>query len=46
MVYYKPVKITLNWPRLAKVIIDVVIGYYNLFNSIVTDRSSSFTSKF
>ena len=46
MVYYKPVKVTINASGLAKVILDVVIWYHGLPNSIVTDRNSLFTSKF
>ena len=46
MVYYKPVKITLNAPGLAEVIIDVVIRHHGLPNIIVTNRGSLFTSKF
>ena len=46
MVYYKPVKITINAPGLAEVIIDIVIRHHGLPNSIVTDRGSLFTSKF
>ena len=46
MVYQKPVKITINVPGLAEVIINLVIRHYGLLNSIVTDRSFLFTSKF
>ena len=46
MVHYKPVKITLNAPKLAKVIIDVVVRHHGLLDSIVTNRDSLFTSKF
>ena len=46
MVYYKPVKVTINALGLAKVIIDVVVRHHGLSNSIVTDRGSFFTSKF
>ena len=46
MVYYKPVKITINTPRLAEVIIDVVVRHHSLSDSIVTDRGSFFTFKF
>ena len=46
IVYYKPIEITINAPRLAKVIIDVVVRYYGLPDSIVTDRRLFFTSKF
>ena len=46
MVHYKPVKIIINTPKLAKVIIDVVARYHGLSDSIVTNRGSFFTSKF
>ena len=46
MVHYKPVKITINTPGLAEVIIDVVICYHGLLDLIITDRGSLFTSKF
>ena len=46
MVYYKPVKITIDTPKLAKVIIDMVVYYHGHLNSIVTNRSYFFTSKF
>ena len=46
MVHYKPVKITLNAPELAEVIIDVIIRHHGLLDLIVTNRGSFFTSKF
>ena len=46
MVHYEPVKITIDAPGLAKVIIDVVVRYHGLPDSIITDWSSLFTSKF
>ena len=46
MVHYKQVKITLNAPGLAVIIIDVVIRHHGLPDSIVTNRGSLFTSKF
>ena len=46
MVYYKLIKITINAPGLAKVIIDVIICHYSFPNSNVTNRSFFFTSKF
>ena len=46
MVHYKPVKVTIDAPRLTEVIIDVVVQYHGLPDSIMTDRGSFFTSKF
>ena len=46
MVHYKLVKVTIDAPGLAKVIIIVVVRHYGLPNSIVTDRGLLFTSKF
>ena len=46
MIYYKLVKIFFNAPRLAKVIIDVVLYYHYLLDLIVIDKESFFTSKF
>ena len=46
MVHYKPVKVTIDAPELAKVILDVVVWQHGLPDSIVTDRSSLFTLKF
>ncbi len=37
MVYYKPVKITIYAPGLAKVIIDIVICHHRVLESIVMD---------
>ena len=37
MVYYKPVKITINALGLAKVIINVVMKHHGLSDSIVTN---------
>ena len=45
MVHYKPVKITIDTAGLAEVIIDMVVRYYSLPNSIVIDKSLLFTSK-
>ena len=39
MVYYKPVKITINVFELAKIIIDIVMGHYKLLDSIVANKS-------
>ena len=46
MVYYKLVKIILDAPKLAQVIIDVVVRHHGLPDLIVTDRGSLFPSKF
>ena len=46
MVHYKPVKVIIDALELAEVIIDVVVWHHGLPDSIVTDRSSVFTSKF
>ncbi len=46
MVHYEPVKVTIDAPGLAKVIIDVVVRYHGIPKSIVTDRGLLFTSKF
>ena len=46
IVYYKSVKITINAPNLAEVIIDVMVRHHGLPNSIITDQSFLFTSKF
>ena len=46
MVYYELVKIIINAPGLVKVILDVVVRHHGLFNSIVSNKGSLFTSKF
>ena len=46
MVYYKPVKMHLNTPGLAKVIIDVVVHHNRLSDSIIINRGLLFISKF
>ena len=37
MVYYEPVKITINAPSLAEVIINVVVRHHSLLDLIVTN---------
>ena len=37
MIHYEPMKITINAPGLAEVIIDVMIRHYVLLDSIITD---------
>ncbi len=46
MVYYKPVKVTINAPGLAKVIINMVVCHHGVPESIVTDQALLFISKF
>ena len=46
MVHYIPVKVTIDVPGLAEVIIDVVVHRHKVPESIVTDQGSLFTSKF
>ena len=46
IVHYKPVKITINAPGLAEVIINVVVRHHGLPDSIITDRGSLFILKF
>ena len=36
-VHYKPVKITIDAPGLAEVIIDVIVYHHGLLDSIVTN---------
>ena len=46
MVHYEPVKVTINASGLAEIIIDVVIWYHSLPDSIISDWKAIFTSKF
>ena len=46
MMHYKLVKVTIDTPGVAKVIINVVVWHYGLPDSIMTNRGSLFTSKF
>ncbi len=46
MVHYEPVKVTINAPGLAEVIIDVIVQHHGVLESIVTDQNLLFTSKF
>ena len=46
MVYYKPVKVTIDAPGLADVIINVVVRHHGLLDSIVTNQRLLFTLKF
>lgn len=44
--YYKLVKVTISLPKLAEVIIDVVIWHHSFRDSIINDWGAIFTSKF
>ena len=46
MVHYKPVKVTIDAPGLAEVILGVVVWHHGLSDSIVSHRGSLVTSKF
>ncbi len=46
IVHYEPVKVTIDVPALAEVIIEAVVRHHGLPNSIVSDCGSVFTSKF
>ena len=46
MVYYEPVKVTINAPGLAEVIIGVVVQYHGLPDSIISDWGAMFISQF
>ena len=46
MLHYDPVNVTIDAPGLAEVIIDVVVWYHGLPDSIVTNRGLLFISKF
>ena len=46
MVHYEPVKVTIDTPGLAEVIIDVVVQHHGLPDSIISNRGAIFTSKF
>ena len=46
MVHYEPVKVMIDAPGLAKVIIDVVVRYHGVPESIVMDQGLLFISKF
>ncbi len=46
MVHYEPVMITIDIPGLVKVIINVIIRYHRVPESIIIDQSLLFISKF
>lgn len=46
MVYYKLIKTTIDAPRLAKFIINMVVQYYGLLDSIISNHGSVFSPNF
>ena len=46
IMYYKSVKIIINATEQAEVLLDVVVWYHGLSNSIVSNRGLLFISKF
>ena len=46
IVHYKPMKVTIDAFGLAEIILDVVVRHHGISDSIITDRSLLFTSKF
>ena len=46
IVHYESVKITIDAPRLAEFILNVVVWYHGFLNSIISDRGLLFTFKF
>lgn len=46
MVYFKSILTILDIKQLAKVLIEIVIKYHSLPNSIMTDQGSLFILKF
>ena len=46
IVYYEPVKVIINTPGLAKVIVNVVVQHHGLPNSIISNWGSVFISMF
>lgn len=46
IIFYKQLKIIIKTLKLAKVILDMILQYYNLPNSIIIDKDLFFTLKF
>ena len=46
MVHYELVKVTIDAPGLAEVILNVIVWHHGLPNSIVSNRGLLFTFKF
>lgn len=46
MIYYKPIKVMIDVPALAKMMIDMIVFHHGVLKSIVMDQDSLFISKF
>ena len=46
MVHYELIKVTINIPGLAEVIMDMVMRHHGVLESIIMDQGLLFTSKF
>lgn len=46
MVYYDPIKVTINAPSFVEVIINIVVQYHDLFHSVVSDYDLIITWSF
>lgn len=46
IIYYEPIKTTIDAVSLAEIIIDMVVRHYSLQKSILSDKSSLFIFKF
>ena len=46
MIYYEPIKVTINALGLKEVIINMVVRHHGVPKLLVTDQSLLFTSKF
>ena len=44
--WYKPVKVAINAPGFAEVILDIVVCHHGLLDSVVADKGLLFTSTF
>lgn len=46
MLYYKQVKVIINALKLVKVILNILVWYYDLFDLILTNKGLLFIFKF
>ena len=45
MIYYKPIKVIINIPKLVEVIFNKVIWHHSLFNLIISNKNLLFILK-